>query len=159
MTRTPVVTVASWVESKSSSRQWLVKVTQCKRWSICSNSQYLCIPLVVWLYNYSTEQWGVWNFTKISSAPDLHPGPQGRKSKSLTTQNDTTTNSGNNTDSCPEELTGYCLNGGYCFYREELQTGACGCPNLYGEKRCEKVLWYAWKCTWEVFTSNVQLNI
>ena len=34
-------------------------------------------------------------------------------------QNETTNNSGNNTDSCPGEFTGYCMNGGYCIYLEE----------------------------------------
>ena len=55
-------------------------------------------------------------------------------------QNETTNNNGNNTDSCPEELTGYCMNGGY-FYLEEQQTVACECPDLYDGKRCEKFLW------------------
>ena len=57
-------------------------------------------------------------------------------------QNETTNNSGNNTDSCPEEFAGYCMNGGYCYYLEEQQTVGCECPDLYGGKRCEKFLWY-----------------
>ena len=57
-------------------------------------------------------------------------------------QNETTNNSGNNTHSCPEEFTGYCMNGGYCTYLEEQQTVACECPELYGGKRCEKFLWF-----------------
>ena len=57
-------------------------------------------------------------------------------------QNETTNNSGNNTDSCSEEFTGYCMNGGYCYYLEEQQTVACECPELYGGKRCEKFLWF-----------------
>ena len=52
-------------------------------------------------------------------------------------QNETTNSSENNTDFCPEEFTGYCMNGGYCIYLEEQQTVACGCPDLYGGKRCE----------------------
>ena len=52
-------------------------------------------------------------------------------------ENETTNNSGNNTNSCPEEFTGYCMNGGYCYYLEEQQTVACECPELYGGKRCE----------------------
>ena len=57
-------------------------------------------------------------------------------------ENETTNNSGNNTDSCPKDFTGYCMNGGYCYYLEEQQTVACECPELYGGKRCENVLWY-----------------
>ena len=57
-------------------------------------------------------------------------------------QNETTNNSGNNTDSCSEEFTGYCMNGGYCYYLEEQQTVACECPELYGGKRCEKFFWF-----------------
>ena len=57
-------------------------------------------------------------------------------------QNNTTNNSGNTTDSCPEEFTGYCMNGGYCFYLKEQQTVACESPELYGGKKCEKFLWY-----------------
>ena len=57
-------------------------------------------------------------------------------------QNEKTNNSGNNTDSCPEEFTGYCMNGGYCYYLEEQQTVACECPELYGGKRCEKFQWF-----------------
>ena len=57
-------------------------------------------------------------------------------------QNETTNNSGNNTDSCSEEFTGYCMKGGYCYYLEEQQTVACECPELYGRKRCEKFLWF-----------------
>ena len=57
-------------------------------------------------------------------------------------QNETTNNSGNNTDSCPEAFTGYCMNGGYCYYLEEQQTVACERPELYGGKRCEKFLWF-----------------
>ena len=49
-------------------------------------------------------------------------------------QNETTNNSGNNTDSCPGEFTGYCMNGGYCIYLEEQETVACECPELYGGK-------------------------
>ena len=56
-------------------------------------------------------------------------------------QNDATNNSGNITDSCTDEFTGYCMNGGYCIYLEELQTVACKCPELYGGKRCEQFLW------------------
>ena len=39
-------------------------------------------------------------------------------------QNETTNNKGNNTDSCPEEFTGYCMNGGYCYYLEERATNS-----------------------------------
>ena len=53
-----------------------------------------------------------------------------------------TNNSENNTDSCPEEFTGYCMNGGYCYYLEEQQTVACECQELYGGKRCETFLWF-----------------
>ena len=53
-------------------------------------------------------------------------------------RNETTNNSGNNTDSCPEDFTGYCMNGGYCIYLEEQETVACECPEHYGGKRCEK---------------------
>ena len=74
-------------------------------------------------------------------------------------QNGTTNNSGNNTDSCPEEFTGYCMNGGYCYYLEEQQTVACECPELDGGKRCENFLRYTRKGMWKMFTSNVQLNI
>ena len=54
--------------------------------------------------------------------------------------NETTNNSRNNTDSCPEEFTGYCMNGGYCDNLEEQQTVACECTELYGGKKCEKFL-------------------
>ena len=57
-------------------------------------------------------------------------------------ENETTNNSGNNTGSCPDEFTGYCMNGGYCYYLEEQQTVACEYPELYGGKRCEKFLWF-----------------
>ena len=56
-------------------------------------------------------------------------------------QYETTNNNGNNTDSCPEEFTGYCMNGVYFFYLEDQQTVACECPELYGGKKCE-TLWY-----------------
>ena len=56
--------------------------------------------------------------------------------KLLTTnsQNDSTNNSKNTTDSFPEEFTGYCMSGGYCFYLEEQKTVACECPDLHGGK-------------------------
>ena len=38
-----------------------------------------------------------------------------------------------------KEYTGYCMNGGYCFYLREQQRVACKCPYLYGGKRCEKI--------------------
>ena len=57
-------------------------------------------------------------------------------------QNETIMISGNTADSCPEEFTGYCMNGGYCIYLEEQETVACECPELYGGKRCQTLLWY-----------------
>ena len=57
-------------------------------------------------------------------------------------QNKTTIISGNTTDSCPEELTGFCMNGGFCIYLEEQETVASECPDLYSGKRCEKFIWY-----------------
>ena len=57
-------------------------------------------------------------------------------------QIDAANNSGNTTDSCPEEFTGYCMNGGYCLYLEEKQTVALKCPGLYGGKRFQKFVWY-----------------
>ena len=44
--------------------------------------------------------------------------------------------------SCPEEFTGYCMDGSYCFYLEEQQTAACKCPDLHVGKRCEKSILY-----------------
>ena len=52
-------------------------------------------------------------------------------------QNETTDNSAKNTYSCSDEFTGYCMNGGYCYYIEEQQTVACECLELFGGKRCK----------------------
>ena len=53
-------------------------------------------------------------------------------------QNDTSNNSGSTTVSCPEEVIGYCINDGYCFYLIDLQAVACTFPDLYEGKRCGK---------------------
>ena len=49
-------------------------------------------------------------------------------------QNNTTNNSGNTTDSCPEEFTGYCMNGGYCFHLKEQQQSRVNVRNFMVEK-------------------------
>ena len=54
-------------------------------------------------------------------------------------QNDTTNYMGNFTETCSEEFTGYCMNGGYFVYQEEQQTVACECPDLYDGKRWGKL--------------------
>ena len=43
---------------------------------------------------------------------------------------------------CKKEYKKYCLNGGECYYLVDEENVACNCTWMYGEKRCEKHMWW-----------------
>ena len=70
-------------------------------------------------------------------------------------QNETTNNSGNNTNSCPEEFTGYCMNGGCCYYLE----GVGGNRSKERDRKSELVF----RSTYQIFewdqTTRIEIFI
>ena len=47
-----------------------------------------------------------------------------------------------NQDPYENEYKKYCLNGGDCYYLVDEDIVGCNCTWLYGEKRCEKYMWW-----------------
>ena len=43
---------------------------------------------------------------------------------------------------CKNEYKKYCLNGGECYYLVDEDDVGCNCTWFYGEKRCEKFMWW-----------------
>ena len=43
---------------------------------------------------------------------------------------------------CEKEYKKYFLNGGECYYLVDEIIVGCNCTWLYGEKRCEKCMWW-----------------
>ena len=44
---------------------------------------------------------------------------------------------------CENEYKKYCLNGGECYCLVGENVVGCNCTWLYGQKRCEKYMWWA----------------